>query len=64
MIQCGFKQCRKKFVHLRTIIHRPWLFPLPIGHRAIDCKCVFKIKFHFNISVEHYKAQHIAKGFA
>jgi len=51
-------------MHLRTIIHGPWLFPLPAGHRAIDCKWVFKIKFHFNISVEHYKAQHTAKGFA
>lgn len=36
---------------------------LPIGKRAIGCKCVYKIKRRADGSIERYKARLVAKGF-
>ncbi|RVW40120.1 Retrovirus-related Pol polyprotein from transposon RE1 [Vitis vinifera] len=39
------------------------LTSLPSGKKPIGCKWVFKNKFHANGSIEHHKAQLIAKGY-
>ena len=39
------------------------MVPLPPGHHPINCKWIFKIKYNSNGTVEHYKAQLVAKGF-
>ncbi len=37
---------------------------LPRGRKAIDCRWVFKIKYNADGSIEHYKAQLVAKGYS
>ena len=37
--------------------------PLPLCHKVINCKWVFKVKLKPNGSLERYKARIVAKGF-
>ena len=39
------------------------LVTLPPGQSVVGCKWIYKIKTHFDGSIEHYKARLIAKGF-
>jgi hypothetical protein len=39
------------------------LTPLPSRKKPIGCKWVYKIKYHPDGFVEHYKAQLVAKGY-
>lgn len=39
------------------------LYPLPEGKSTIDCKWIYKIKYHYDDSIEIYKAHLIAKGY-
>ncbi len=44
--------------------NKTWsMVPLPLGHRPIGCKWVFKIKYNSDGTVERYKARLVAKGF-
>ena len=40
------------------------LVPLLARKKAIGCRWVYKVKFHANGKVEHYKAILVAKGYA
>ena len=40
------------------------LVDLLVNKNAIDCKWVYKIKYKFNGSIEHYKAQLFVKGYS
>lgn len=37
---------------------------LPIDKKAIGCRWVYKIKYHIDRTIEHYKAHLIAKGYS
>ena len=39
------------------------LVTLPLGKSVVDCKWIYKIKTHFDGSIECYKAHLVAKGF-
>ena len=39
------------------------MVPFPPSHHPIICKWIFKIKYHFDGTVKHYKAQVVVKGF-
>lgn len=39
------------------------LMPIPDSKKSIDCKWVFRIKFHVDGSIERHKARIVAKGF-
>ncbi|GAB2286800.1 hypothetical protein Dimus_039792 [Dionaea muscipula] len=43
--------------------HTWQLVPLPVGHRPIGCRWVFKIKHRVDGSLERYKARLVARGF-
>ncbi|KAJ7338637.1 hypothetical protein JRQ81_012539 [Phrynocephalus forsythii] len=40
------------------------LTKLPVGKKAIGCKCIFKAKQDENGHVQRYKARLVAKGYA
>ncbi|XP_044482031.1 uncharacterized protein LOC123208561 [Mangifera indica] len=45
-------------------LNKTWnLVSRPLYRKPIKCKCIFKIKYHADGSIEHYKARLIAKGF-
>ena len=45
--------------------NKTWdLVPLPVGKKVIGCRWVYKVKFHANGQVEHYKTRLVAKGYA
>ena len=39
------------------------LVTLPLGKSVVDCKWIYKIKTHFDGSIECYKSCLVAKGF-
>ena len=43
--------------------HTWFLVPLPLDHKAIGCRWVYKIKYNSDGSIEHYKARLVAKGY-
>ena len=44
--------------------NKTWTFStLPEGKTPIDCKQVYKIKYHSDGSIERYKARLVAKGY-
>jgi hypothetical protein len=44
--------------------NKTWqLVPSQLGQNLIDCKCVYKIKYKADGSVDRYKAHVVAKGF-
>ncbi|KAF5958590.1 hypothetical protein HYC85_005815 [Camellia sinensis] len=40
------------------------LVPLPIGKNLVGCKWIYKVKTHYDCSLERYKAHLVAKGFS
>ena len=45
-------------------VNNTWTFaPLPHGKKAIVCKCVYKIKYKYDGSIERYKVRLVAKGY-
>ncbi|KAL5834317.1 hypothetical protein ACOSQ3_013892 [Xanthoceras sorbifolium] len=45
-------------------LNKTWsLVPLPIGHKPIGCKWVYKIKYKYDGTIERYKACLVAKGY-
>ena len=43
--------------------HTWFLIPLPLDHKDIGCRWVYKIKYNPDGSVERYKARLVAKGY-
>ena len=44
--------------------NKTWkLLALPPGKKAISCRCVYKVKFHANGSLERLKAWLVVWGF-
>lgn len=39
------------------------LTPLPPGKSPVGCKCMYRIKYHADCTIERYKARSVAKGF-
>ncbi|RVW94529.1 Retrovirus-related Pol polyprotein from transposon TNT 1-94 [Vitis vinifera] len=53
----------KEELNALTKNHTWDLVTLPPGQSVVGCKWIYKIKTHFDRSVEHYKARLVAKGF-
>ncbi|BBH07384.1 wall-associated kinase 2, partial [Prunus dulcis] len=57
--------CQAMTAELEALQHNnTWsLVPLPVGHKPIGCKWVYKIKYKSDGTIECYKAQLVAKGY-
>ena len=45
-------------------VNNTWkLVPLPQGKKLVQCKWVYKIKYHSNDTIDRYKTHLVAKGF-
>ena len=45
-------------------LNNTWtVLPLPKGKHAIGCKCMYRVKYKSNGSIERYKARLVAKGY-
>jgi len=52
-------------VELQALEHNnTWhMVSLPLGHKPISCRWVYKIKYNYDGTIERYKAHLVAKGF-
>ncbi|BBH09643.1 cysteine-rich RECEPTOR-like protein kinase 8 [Prunus dulcis] len=57
--------CQAMTAELEALQHNNiWsLVPLPVGHKPIVCKWVYKIKYKSDGTIERYKARLVAKGY-